>query len=251
MPNLLLTIKYKGTHYHGWQVQKNALSVQEVLQNAIEDLYGERLDVKGCSRTDTGVHANMFCVSFFAPFYAGEYKTLCAINNRLPEDIKAYRSQPVPDDFHARYSSVGKEYVYYIYDEKYPDPFLSDYSLHYRQRLDTELMNKAASYFIGTHDFAGFCSSKSDVEDTVRTIYSCSVSRENGLIKVQIHGDGFLYNMVRIIVGTLIDVSRGKILLEDIPEIILSGKRNRAGKTAPAKGLFLNKVYYGDIDFES
>ena len=251
MPNVLLTIKYIGTHYHGWQVQKNALSVQEVLQDAIEDLYGERLDVKGCSRTDTGVHANMFCVSYFAPFYAGEYKTVSALNNRLPSDIKAYRCQIVPDDFHARYSAVGKEYVYYIYDEKYPDPFLSDYALHYRQKLDEKVMNLAAAHFIGTHDFAGFCSSKSDVENTVRTIHSCSVVRENSLIIIKISGDGFLYNMVRIIVGTLIDVARGKKKVEKIPDIILSKQRSLAGKTAPAKGLFLNKVFYGEKSFES
>ena len=224
MPNLLLTIRYKGTNYHGWQVQKNALTVQEVLQNAIEKLYGSRLDVKGCSRTDTGVHANMYCVSFNAPFYAGEYHTVSALNTYLPSDIRVYECKEVDDDFHARYSSVGKEYKYYVYNAKYQNPFYSDYSYHFRYDVDIEKLNEAAKYFIGTHDFAAFCSAYSDVEDTVRTIYDLTVSRDGDLIVFTVSGSGFLYNMVRIIVGTLLMVSQGKISPDDIPKIIDSSK---------------------------
>ena len=244
MPNILLKIKYDGTDYHGWQVQKNALSVQEALQDAIEKLFNERLDVKGCSRTDTGVHAREFCVSFKAPFYPGEYHLISALNNSLPEDIKAFSSQVVDDDFHARYSSRGKEYIYYIYNGKYPDPFKNKYSLHYKHHLDEKLMNEAAAGIIGTHDFKAFCSIKTDVEDTVRTIYECSVSRECDMIIIKISGDGFLYNMVRIIAGTLLNAGIGKIKPDDIPLIIESKDRTKAGKTLSAKGLFLNKVFY-------
>ncbi len=246
MPNLLLTIRYDGTHYHGWQVQKNALSVQEVLQNALEDLFGKRPDVKGCSRTDSGVHANMYCVSFRAPFYPGEYHLLSALNHRLPPDIKAYACQETDEAFHARYACKGKEYIYYIYNGKYENPFLSRYAFHYRYPIDADELNEAAKHFIGTHDFAAFCSAHSDVEDTVRTVYDCRVSREGDMIQMTIRGDGFLYNMVRIIAGTLLQVASGKIKSDEIPLIIQSGNRKKAGKTLAAKGLFLNKVFYGE-----
>ena len=247
MPNLLLTIRYKGTDYHGWQVQKNALTVQEVLQDAIEKLYGSRLDVKGCSRTDTGVHANMYCVSCNAPFFAGEYHTVSALNTYLPQDIRAYECKEVSDDFHARYSSVGKEYVYLVYNAKYQNPFFSDYSYHFRYDVDLEMINKAAKHFIGTHDFAAFCSAYSDVEDTERTIYDLKAEKDGDLILFTISGNGFLYNMVRIIVGTLLMVSQGKISPDDIPAIIDSKQRKNAGRTAPAQGLFLNKVFYDEV----
>ena len=251
MPNLLLTIRYDGTRYHGWQVQKNALTVQEELQNAIEKLFGSRLDVKGCSRTDSGVHANMYCVSFYAPFFPGEYHTVSALNRFLPCDIKAYACKEVADDFHARYCCIAKEYIYRIYNAKYENPFKEDYSFHYKYFLDEKKLNMAASYFVGTHDFAAFCSTKSDIDDTVRTIYRCEVLREGDEVSIIICGDGFLYNMVRIIAGTLIDVAKDKIKADDIPLIIKSKTRKNAGKTLSAKGLFLNKVYYSEVELES
>lgn len=247
MPNLLLTIRYKGTNYHGWQVQNNAISVQEELQNAIEKLYGSRLDVKGCSRTDAGVHANMYCVSFNAPFFAGEYHTVSALNTFLPKDIRAFECTEVGDGFHARYSSIGKEYIYLVYNAKYQNPFYSDFSYHFRYDVDLKKINKAAKHFIGTHDFASFCSACSDVDDTIRTIYTLKAEKEGDLIKFTVSGNGFLYNMVRIIVGTLLMVSQGKISPDDIPLIIDSKQRNKAGKTAPPQGLFLNKVFYNEV----
>ena len=247
MPNLLLTIRYKGTNYHGWQVQKNALSVQEVLQNAIEKLYGTRLDVKGCSRTDAGVHANMYCLNFNAPFYAGEYHTISALNTFLPDDIKVYKCKEVDDDFHARYNCKGKEYKYFVYNSNYKNPFYSDYSYHFRYDIDIEKLNEVAKSFIGTHDFAAFCSVYSDVEDTIRTIYDLKIEKDGDLVVFTISGDGFLYNMVRIIVGTLLMVSQGKIPAENIPKIFESKQRKNAGKTAPAQGLFLNKVFYNEV----
>ena len=247
MPNLLLKIKYDGTQYHGWQVQKNALTIQEVLQNAIEAVFGERLDVKGCSRTDSGVHAHEFCVSFQAPFYPGDYHLISALNNHLPEDIKAFSCEEVLADFHARYSATGKEYVYQIWNGKYPNPFYEKYALHYRYPIDIELLNKACALFEGKHDFLSFCSVNTDVEDTVRTIYSCKAVREGELIKIIISGDGFLYNMVRIIAGTLLSVISGKIKCDDIASIIAARERKKAGKTMPAKGLFLNRVFYDEV----
>lgn len=251
MPNLLLRIRYDGTRYHGWQVQKNALSIQEVLQEAIWKLFGERFGIKGCSRTDSGVHANMYCVSFQAPFYPGEYHTLSAINNALPDDIKAYACEETEESFHARYSCTAKEYVYQIYNAKYENPFVDKYAFHYKYAIDEALLNQAAAHFVGTHDFAAFCSSHSDVEDTVRTIYDCTVQREGDMVLIKICGDGFLYNMVRIIAGTLIDVAKGKIKADDIPQIIEAKERKNAGKTLAAKGLFLNRVFYGEVNLES
>ena len=251
MPNLLLTIRYDGSRYHGWQVQKIALSIQTVLQEAIWKLFGERMDIKGCSRTDAGVHANMYCVSFHAPFYPGEYHTICAVNNALPDDIKAYKCEEVSDDFHARYSCVAKEYVYQIYNAKHENPFMNRYAFQYKYHIDEALLNRAAAQFTGTHDFSAFCSSHCDAKDTVRTIYSCCVEREGDMIRIRICGNGFLYNMVRIIAGTLLDVARGRLRAEDISQIILSGSRKDAGKTLAAKGLFLNKVFYGEVKLES
>ncbi|MBR0414397.1 MAG: tRNA pseudouridine(38-40) synthase TruA [Clostridia bacterium] len=246
MPNVLLTIRYDGSAYHGWQVQKNALSIQQVLQDAIEKVFGSRLDVKGCSRTDTGVHANMYCVNFAAPFFPGDYHLISALNRHLPPDIKAYACQEVEEDFHARYCASGKEYIYYIYNAKYENPFFSKYAFHYPFAIDENRLDAAAKHLIGTHDFAAFCSANSDIEDTHRTIYNCAVVREGDMVKIIISGDGFLYNMVRIIAGTLIDVAKGKIEPEDIIDIIESKNRKNAGKTLAAKGLFLNKVFYGD-----
>lgn len=251
MPNVLLTIQYDGTQYHGWQVQKNALTVQEVLQDALENVFQMRPDVKGCSRTDTGVHANMYCVSFHAPFYTDEYHMVCAINRFLPADIRANACREVDDDFHARYHTTAKEYIYYFYNGKFETPFLNRYAFHYPYTLDEKRLNDAAQAFVGTHDFKTFCAAHTDIHDTVRTVYSCTVTREGEMLKMTICADGFLYNMVRIIAGTLIDVAKGKTQPEQIPCMIAAKDRKLAGKTLAAKGLFLNKVYYGGLDFES
>lgn len=239
-----MKIRYDGTNYHGWQVQKNAMSVQEVFQNSLEKVYGERLAVKGCSRTDTGVHALMFCISYKAPYFTDEYHTLSAVNNFLPPDIKAFECEEVEEDFHARYSALGKEYIYLVYNAKYPNPFYDKYSLSYKYHIDADKLNEAAKFFIGTHDFAAFCSAHSDVEDTRRTIYDFNVERKGDLVYFKVSGNGFLYNMVRIMVGTLLMVASDKIKPSEIENIIEKRDRKSAGKTVPAKGLFLNKVFY-------
>ncbi len=244
MRRLLFTIQYDGSAYHGWQVQQNAVTVQEVFQNAVESVFGKRLDVKGCSRTDSGVHASEYCVSLDTDMDISENGALLALNTHLPPDISAVDCREVPLDFHPRYSCKSKQYVYKIYNGRMRNPFLRNYALHYRYALDEKLLNEAAQAFIGTHDFSGFCSVKCDAEDTVRTVKSARVYREGDMVCFEVEADGFLYNMVRIMVGTLLFVNEGKIKPSELNGIIESKDRNRAGRTAPPHGLYLNKVNY-------
>ena len=182
MKRLLITIKYDGTAYHGWQVQSNALSVQEEFQNTVEKVFGERLDVKGCSRTDSGVHANMYCLTLDTDMNISCEGAVMALNTKLPKDISAVDCREVSVDFHPRYDCKTKEYVYKLYNGKIRDPFLESYAYHYRYPLDVDYLNSQAQYFVGTHDFSGFCSVKSDVEDTVRTITKAEVKREGDMV---------------------------------------------------------------------
>ncbi len=244
MRNILLTIAFDGTNYHGWQVQKNALTVQEVLQKAIHKVVGSTVDVKGVSRTDSGVHANMFCVSFKTYSEIETERLLCALNMYLPRDIAVKECKEVEPDFHARYSAVAKQYVYKIWNSPIRNPFLDRYSLHYWYPLDVEKLNGAAKGFLGTHDFTSFCSIRTDTEDMVRTVRRSEVVRQGDMVEFIVEADGFLFNMVRIMVGTLLFVAQGKIAEDGILDIILSKDRKKAGPTAPAHGLFLNKVYY-------
>ncbi|MDO4363834.1 MAG: tRNA pseudouridine(38-40) synthase TruA [Clostridia bacterium] len=244
MRRLLVTIRYDGSAYHGYQVQSNALTVQEVFQNAVQKVFGERLDVKGCSRTDSGVHANMYCISFDTDMNISNESVVLALNTYLPEDVAAYDCREVGIDFHPRYNCKSKEYLYKIYNGKYRNPFYAKYALWYRWNIDAEYLNNEAQAFVGKYDYSGFCSIKSDVEDTVREIYSCNVWREGDFVYFKVCGDGFLYNMVRIMVGTLLFVSEGKIKSGELKNIILSKDRKKAGKTAPPQGLYLNNVSY-------
>ena len=244
MKRLLITIQYDGSAYHGWQVQSNAVTVQEVFQNAVQKVFGTRLDVKGCSRTDSAVHANMYCLSIDTDMNIDNENVILALNTYLPKDIAVIDCKEVDFDFHPRYSCKSKEYVYKIYNGKIRNPFLEKYALHYRYKLDEDYLNKEAQAFLGTHDFCGFCSVKSDVEDTVRTIKSISVTRENDMVLIKVKADGFLYNMVRIMVGTLLFINEGKIKQGELKDVIESKDRKRAGKTAQPQGLYLNRIYY-------
>lgn len=244
MRNLAVTIRYNGSRYHGWQVQKNALTVQEVFQNSLERIIGERPDVKGCSRTDTGVHAYMYIVSFMTDNSIKCEQLVKALNFALPPDIAACDCREAGEDFHARYSCKGKQYIYKILNSYNRDPFYQSLAFHYGLRLDEKIMDSAAKGFLGTHDFSAFCSAGSKVKDRVRTVTRADVERNGDMILFTVEADGFLYNMVRIMVGTLIETSTGRIKPESIPEIILSGDRSKAGMTAPPEGLYLNKVYY-------
>lgn len=245
MRQILLKLKYIGTAYHGWQVQENARSVQETLQDAVEAIFGERLDVTGCSRTDTGVHANMYCCTIRTESDIDCFKLQGALNAKLPDDISVFSVEDVDADFHPRYSCTAKQYVYKILNSKAPDPFWSDRALHYKNPIDEDKLNRAAQAFVGTHDFTSFCGAKSEVEDNTRTIFSASVTREGDILTFSVTGDGFLYNMVRIMAGTLLFINEGKLDEESVPAILEAKDRSAAGKTAPACGLYLNKVFYG------
>lgn len=243
----LLTLSFLGTAYCGWQVQPNGVSVQQCVQQAAEQVFGCRCAVTGCSRTDSGVHANMFCCTV-EPLDGGNrippdrIPLIC--NRYLPADIAVRSAVCVEDDFHPRYRVVRKEYEYLIWNSPLRDPFLCDRAWLYPHRLDEELLHRAAQTFVGRHDFSAFMAAGSSVTDTVRTIYRCEVLREGDLIRIRITGDGFLYHMVRILCGTLIAVAEGKISPEELPEIIASCDRTRAGSTLPACGLYLNRVTY-------
>lgn len=245
MSRRLLTIKYDGSNYCGWQVQDNASTVQFNVQKSLESIIGELPGgIVGCSRTDSGVHANMYCLHFDYDGDITNEKLVMAMNSRLPQDISAVECREVHDDFHARYSCKGKTYIYKIHNSKQRDPFKYKYALQVSRYIDENLLNNAAKAFVGTHDFSGFCSTGSSVKSTVRTVTECSVTRQGDDVIIKISADGFLYNMVRIIVGTLLDVVSGKTNAEDLPKIIQSKDRNLAGVTVKPHGLYLNNVYY-------
>lgn len=244
MNNYLLIIMYDGQNYHGFQVQKNAHTVCEALQDGMEKILGERPDVKGCSRTDAGVHANMFGVSFKTEKELDPAGFAHSLNAVLPEDIAVKECENVPIDFHARYEAKGKRYIYKIWNAPYMNPFLVGKALHYPAPLDENLLDAVACDFVGEKDFSAFAGAENTKEDCVREIYDCSVERDGDLVTVSVSGNGFLYNMVRIIVGTLLEVNEGKISPMDIEEIIESRDRTKSGRTAKPQGLYLDEVFY-------
>ena len=244
MRNLLLTLQYDGSVFHGWQVQKNAITIQEVFQNAVEKVFGERLNIVGCSRTDTGVHANMYCCNIKTDLNISKDGIIMGLNTYLPDEIAVIDCTEVSDDFHARYHCKSKEYVYKLYNGKVRNPFLAKYTYFYRYDIDVDYLDKEAQAYVGTYDYSGFCSTGSKVGNTIRTVKKFNVWRENDMVYFKVEADGFLYNMVRIMVGTLLFVAQGKIKENQLKNVILSKDRKLAGKTAPASGLYLNKVNY-------
>lgn len=237
---------YRGTNYHGFQIQNNAVTVQEVLQKGVSVVLNEKVSIIGCSRTDTGVHANQFCFNVHTNSQINTRGFIRGVNGHLPDDISILSCEEVPENFHARFDCKGKEYIYKIHCSESKNPFASDLMLHYRRKLDLDAVRKASSYFVGTHDFSSFCADCTNVSTTIRTIYSLKIENYGDTVIVLVKGDGFLYNMIRIIVGTLIDVSEGRFLPDDIPEIITAKNRLRAGRTAMAHGLYLNRVFYNE-----
>lgn len=248
--NIRLTLRYDGTPFHGWQMQNNATSVQQCLCEAVQRILGEKVTIYGCSRTDSGVHANTYCCNFKIDTDKDCAVIKRGLNAVLHESIAVLDCFDEDADFNARFSCKGKEYIYKIWNSKVRNPFLKDYALHYPYELDAEMLNREVKDFIGTHDFSAFCAAGAVTQSNVRTITDCSVKREGDLITFSVTGDGFLYNMVRIMVGTAIYIGRGKIPQGSIPEIIASKERERAGITAKPHGLYLNKVYYTS-DFAS
>ncbi|MDD6146333.1 MAG: tRNA pseudouridine(38-40) synthase TruA [Oscillospiraceae bacterium] len=244
MNNLKLFLRYDGTPYHGWQMQENAVSVQGELTKAAERILGHRPTIYGCSRTDKGVHANIFCCNFRTPVSRDCEKIAYGFNAVLPESISVLSCEYTDDGFNARFDCRGKEYIYKIWNDRRRNPFLLHYALHYPYELDTEMLNRQCADYIGTHDFTSFCAAGSSAVSNVRTVFDCDIQRQGSLVTFRVHGDGFLYNMVRIMVGTLLDINAGKLEKDSIPQIILEKNRLSAGVTAKAHGLYLNKVYY-------
>lgn len=248
MRNLLITISYDGSKFHGWQVQENAYTVQEAFQAALIKILGVQPEIKACSRTDTGVHARMFCISLKTESPIACERLVGALNHFLPPSMAASSCVEKPEEFHARYSCLGKEYCYEIWNHPIRDPFLEGRALHYWYHIDENKLNAAAKHFLGSHDFSAFCTQDARKKgNLVRRVFCSRVEREGHKVRFVVAADGFLYNMVRIMTGTLLRVQEGKIAPEDIPAIIFSGDRGRAGPTAPAEGLYLNRVYYESI----
>lgn len=258
MRNIKLVIEYDGTNYHGWQSQVNALAIQDIIAGAIYKLTGERCALVGSCRTDAGVHAIGQVANFKTTSSISAERFPHALNSLMPDDIVVKSSEEVSLDFHSRYSSKGRKYRYIIYNGKYPSAFLLNRAFYVPCKLDFESMRKAALFFRGTHDFSAFRASGSSTKTSIRTITEVTFEQlENDkavidgfgmhdahVFVLEMAGDGFLYNMVRIIAGTLIEVGRGKIPSEAIPAIIKSRDRTKAGRTAPAHGLYLVEVYY-------
>lgn len=251
MRNLKVFIAYNGADYHGFQRQDNAVSVQEIVEKALGRLLGtEPPVIYGCSRTDAGVHARRFCFNVHIDNAIPCKGFVKGLNTLLPSDIAVLSCEDVPDDFHARYCTRAKEYVYLINNKPTRDVFLQKLAYHYPYMLNFTAMNHAAELLVGEHDFAAFCKAegRSRVKSTVRRIFTLNISQSDGICEIKICGNGFLYNMVRIISGTLIYVSEGRRNLDDIRRALETGDRSLAGVTLPPEGLYLNEVYYKDMN---
>ena len=247
MPRYKLTLSYDGTNYGGWQVQPNAVSIQSTLQEALKTLLKKETHATGSGRTDAGVHAHGQVAHFDAEDSLDTYKALHSINGLLPKEIRALSLEEVEGSFHARYSSKGKVYRYYLHLDRVQSPFNHLYSWHIPYKIDLEKLQKAASAFIGTHDFISFANEShkgAAAKDSVRTIKRIDITPTDGGIYLEFEGNGFLYKMVRNITGTLIEAATSKISKEEIDQLLLAKDRKKAGAAAPALGLFLMRVDY-------
>lgn len=247
MKNIALRLRYDGSRYHGWQVQKNAVTVAQTMEEALAKVCGERVKLTGCGRTDAGVHALRYCANFHSGCTVPVDRLPLAVNSRLPDDIAVVDAVEVPDDFNAIGSCVKKEYVYKILNSRIPDPFLADRVCFYPQRLDISLMQAAARAFEGTHDFKAVRSEGTQTKTTVRTVYWCRAEKDGDLITVSICANGFLYNMCRAMVGTMVYASYGKLIPEEIPALLEKRDRRLTGPTMPPQGLYLNRVWYDGV----
>ena len=247
---ILLRLQYLGTDFCGWQFQPGVRTVQNTLTEAAESLFGKKCNITGCSRTDSGVHANDFAATVELPQGANRIppdRIPTAFAPFLPCDLSVISAKEVADDFHARYDVESKEYLYKVYLSPVADPFLYGRVWHYTGRVlpdAVERMNACAEKLVGTKQFASFMAAGSKIEDTERTVYYCNVTREGDMLLIRVAANGFLYNMVRIIVGTLMQAACGKLTPEEMEAIIEAKDRAKAGLTAPSDGLYLNKVTY-------
>ena len=244
MKRVKLTVAYDGTNYYGWQVQPNGITVQEALNQCLSEFSGENIETIGASRTDAGVHALGNVAVFDTEMRMPGDKFSFALNQRLPEDIRIQKSEEVDADFHPRYVKSQKTYEYRILNCRFPIPTERFYSHFTYIPLDVDKMKEAASYLIGEHDFKSFCGTGAQVKTTVRTVKEIQIEKSGDRITIRITGEGFLYNMVRIIAGTLMDIGGGLYSPEKMKEILEAKDRKKAGPTAPARGLTLMKIQY-------
>lgn len=244
MKRVKLVVAYDGTNYHGWQVQDNGITIEEVLNRTISELVQEDIKVIGASRTDAGVHACGNVAVFDTESRIPGDKFSFALNQRLPDDIRIQESCEVDADFHPRYADTVKTYEYNILNRRFEMPSKRLYAAFCYYPMDIERMNQAAAYLVGGHDFKSFCSAGAQVQTTVRTIYAVNVTKEDDMVHIRITGNGFLYNMVRIIAGTLMQVGTGLMEPERVKEILEARDRSKAGPTAVAKGLTLVEIRY-------
>ena len=245
MRNIKMTIRYDGSRYKGFQrLKDNDMTIQGKIEDVLSKMTSESIEIIGSGRTDMGVHAYGQVANFKTNSSLSIEKMQSYLYEYLPEDIVITKLEEVDERFHSRYNAKSKVYLYKIYNNKFHDPFLRRYTTHIPKKLDIELMKEASKYFIGEHDFTSFASSKSKKKSNVRTIHSINIKEENGLIEIYFEGNGFLYNMVRIMTGALIDVGLGKKTPEDIKNMLEVKNRAMASDTAPSKGLFLYKVKY-------
>lgn len=246
MRNIVLILKYEGSAYHGWQIQKNAVSVAQTLERALAMVTGSPSHVTGCGRTDAGVHAKRYVANFRTESRIPVDRLPYALNTHLPDDIVVSEAFETHPDFNAITSCVRKEYTYLIYNSRIRDPFYVNRAWFYPKHLDENVMQRAADCFVGTHDFAAVRSVGTDVKTTVRTVYYYSVERADDLISCRICANGFLYNMARAMVGTAVYAAEGKFPPEAVTEILAGKNRTLAGPTAPAGGLYMTRLWYDD-----
>ncbi len=242
--NHKITLMYNGADFSGWQIQKNAVTVQEELEKAFSVILRQPVEMVGASRTDAGVHAENYVAHCFFDTDIENERIMLGVNAILPDGIRVKKIENCDDDFHSRYSAKSKTYIYRIDISKYGDVFKRPYVWRYKYPLDYEEMKKCPEHFLGTHDFSAFMSKGGQAKTFVRTIYECTLTKEDETITMKIKGDGFLYNMVRIIAGTMLSVGRGYLKSTDIPDIIKSKERKQAGITAPPEGLMLYEIEY-------
>ncbi len=244
MKNIKLTLQYDGSNYHGFQIQPSVETVQGVLERTVKEITGESVRVYGCSRTDAGVHAYRYVAGFKTDTPIPSEKISVVMNNYLPDDISILSSEEVDEEFHPRFSCLSKTYRYIIDTDETPDVFRRNYEWQIKKDLDVNAMKESCRYIIGEHDFRSFMTSGPDMESTVRRVYSLDVEKNDKKIVIYINADGYLYNMVRIITGTLCLAGEGKIAPSYLEEIINQKDRSFAGPTAPPQGLYLDKIFY-------
>ncbi len=244
MRNIALRLAYNGTAYHGWQTQAEEATVQQTLERAVEKIVKHPVHVIGCGRTDAGVHALRYCANFCTDCAIPIDRVPLALNSRLPADIAVSAAVEARPDFNAIGSCIQKEYIYRIHNSRIRDPFLDSRACFWPAPLDVEVMDTAAAAFVGTHDFAAVRSVGTQTKTTVRTVHWCRAERAGDMITVSVCANGFLYNMVRAIVGTLVYASDGKLAPEDIPALLTRGDRRRTGPTMPPQGLYMHRLWY-------